>query len=95
MNWIKNTEKTKSKLQNLTKSQSFDQIRAQNTSLDLITANKSKQQPKSSLKAGYKFSEKCNSKIQIWLKINFTFPVYLISGSSSSSEHQPGLDNYQ
>ena len=37
----------------MTKSQSLDQIRAQNTSLDLIAANKSKQQPKSSLKAGY------------------------------------------
>jgi hypothetical protein len=49
MNLIKKTEKTKSKLQNLTKSQTFDQVRAQNTSLDLITANKSKQQPKSSL----------------------------------------------
>jgi hypothetical protein len=31
----------------------FDQISAQNTSLDWVTAYKSKQQPKSSLKARY------------------------------------------
>ncbi len=49
-----------------------DQIRAQNTSLDSKTANKSKQQPKSSLKARYESKtglkitrNKSNIKIEV------------------------------
>jgi hypothetical protein len=98
MNWIKKPknlfEKFKIGLKSSLKAQYtkfLDQNQAQNTSLDSVTAYKSKQQTKSSLKSRYEFKTRfkvmnLGNKLK---KLNQKTNI----GSKSSSEYQPGLGN--